>query len=119
MSLKTKLTVLAGMAMIGVLGVGLGGCGKLGALEQPGPMFGERAKEDYAAKRAARDAQVENKGAVTPAADQPDPNADDAPRTTRDLKAPEQQTVPISKDPIDGIPNPNGPTPSMSPPGMR
>jgi hypothetical protein len=115
MSLKTNLILLAGAALIGG---GVSGCGKLGPLEQPGPLYGERAKEDYAAKRAAHDAQVESTN-PTPAADQPDPNADDAPRTTRELKAPDERNVPISKDPIEGIPDPNGPTPSMSPPGTR
>jgi len=116
LSLKTNIILLAGASAI--MGAGLGGCGKLGPLEQPAPLYGQHAREDYEAKRAARGVQTENSTTV-PAADQPDPNANDAPRTMRDLKDPGQQNVPASQAPVDGIPDPMGPRPSMSPPGMR
>jgi hypothetical protein len=119
MSLKINLKLLAGAALMGAVGLNLSACGKFGPLEPPAPLFGEKAKEDYAARRNARTVQTEGRTPATPAADQADPDADNAPRTTRDLKAPEQQAVPISQDPIAGIPDPNGPRPSMSPPGAR
>jgi hypothetical protein len=45
----------------------LGACAKVGALEQPAPMFGQKAKADYAARKAAvanakTAAQEENNG---------------------------------------------------------
>jgi hypothetical protein len=95
----------------------LSGCGRQGVLEQPAPLFGAQAKEDYAARRAAEAAS--NGGVATPktpVADQPDPNADNAPLTRRDLRAPQELNTPISKDPIEGVPNPNPPTPSLQPP---
>src|SRR5580704_3278723 len=57
----------------------LAGCGKLGDLEQPAPMFGAQAKADYAAQRRAADAaRAREQAARTPEAEQngdtPDPN---------------------------------------------
>jgi hypothetical protein len=117
MSLSIKRSVLVGVAV--VIGAGaLSGCGKIGVLQQPAPLFGERAREDYLAKERARTAQDPNATpAPTPAADQPDPNADNAPRTARDVKDPGEQNVPASQQPIDGVPDLLGPTPSMKPPG--
>jgi hypothetical protein len=117
MSLSTKQSALFGLAL--VIGAGaLCGCGKIGVLQQPAPLFGERAREDYMAKERARAAQDPNAAQTpTPAADQPDPNADDAPRTARDVKDPGQQNVPASQQPIEGVPDLLGPTPSMKPPG--
>jgi len=118
MSLKTLAVRAAGAAMLGGFALGVAACGKLGALDQPAPLFGEKAKEDYAAKQRARTAQNPNAAAApTPAADQPDPDADNAPRTTRDLKDPGQMNVPASQQPIDGVPDLMGPPPSMKPPG--
>ncbi len=117
---STIKPTLATAAALALLASGLGACGRVGALEQPAPLFGEQAKSDYAAKQAARAAQASGTAPpATPVADQPDPDADNAPRTSRDLQAPSQQNVPISKEPIPGIPDLNGPTPSMSPPGDR
>jgi len=58
----------------------LTGCGKLGDLEQPAPMFGAQAKADYQAQRRAQDAaHARAQAARTPEAEQngntPDPNA--------------------------------------------
>jgi hypothetical protein len=50
------------------------GCGKLGSLEQPGPLFGAKAKAEYAAKkRAEADARAKAK------AESQQPDASDAP----------------------------------------
>jgi hypothetical protein len=47
-----KLLILAGAA------VALAACGKVGELDRPGPMWGEKAKADWAAQqKAAADAQ--------------------------------------------------------------
>jgi predicted small lipoprotein YifL len=57
----------------------LAGCGKLGDLEQPAPLFGAQAKADYAAQQHAKDAARNRaQAAGQPAAEQngntPDPN---------------------------------------------
>ena len=120
MSLKINAAMLGGVALAVVMATGLGGCGKKGVLETPAPLFGERAREDYAAKQAAASAAANDARANAPvaAADRPDPDADNAPRTTRDIKAPEQDNLPISQDPIPGAPDLMGPTPSLKPPGQ-
>ena len=116
-TVSTRGVVLALTATVAA--GGLAGCGKIGVLQQPEPLFGERAHADYDAKQRARTAQDPNaRPATTPAADQPDPNADNAPRTTRDVKDPAQNNVPPSQQPIDGVPDLLGPPPSMAPPGV-
>jgi len=51
----------------------LAGCGKVGALEQPAPLFGAQAKADYDAKqRAAADARVRAKAQATAEPTTPD-----------------------------------------------
>ena len=122
MTTKTNLirvrTVLAGALLLGGMATGLGACGKYErTLEQPAPLFGERAREDYDARQAARAAQSDNHAGAVPVADQPDSKVDNAPRTTRDLKDPAQLNQTIDKDPIEGVPDLNGPRPSLSPPG--
>lgn len=44
--------VLAG-AGVAALALALGGCGRVGALERPAPLFGERAKAEYRAEKEA------------------------------------------------------------------
>lgn len=93
-------------------------CGKVGALDQPAPRFGDRAREDYRAKQAADAAAARRRanGGSTAAADQPDPT-DNAPVTKRDLQAPEQKLTPLSQDPLPGtISDPRGAPPSLTPP---
>jgi len=118
MTFNFNPTLLAGIALIGVTAAGLSGCGKKGLLDQPAPLFGERARQDYDAQRAGVAATKQGAGArPTAAADQPDPNADNAPITARDLKSPEQNNTPASQDPIAGVPDLTGSPPSMKPPG--
>jgi hypothetical protein len=119
MSLKINGTVLTGAMLAAVMATGLGGCGKKGLLDQPAPLFGERAKEDYAAKQAGASASSTENRSTAPVAeaDKPDPNADNAPPSTRDIKAPEENNLPITQAPIPGAPELMGPTPSLTPPG--
>lgn len=50
--LVPRILVMAGAALV------LTACGKVGELDRPAPMWGERAKADWAAKqKAAADAQ--------------------------------------------------------------
>jgi predicted small lipoprotein YifL len=122
---------------IGLLAVSLAGCGKIGPLEQPAPLFGARAKAQYQADKQAAQAASQQKGGgdkqdATGSADrqvdaEPAPNStglensldngiDDAPRTTRDVKDPDTQMTTPRDSPVPGEPNPGGPMPSLTPP---
>ena len=81
---------------------GLSACGKRGDLLQPPPMFGERAKADYAAQqqRETTRAEAENEDARAPV---PDPT---------DRFEPAARNVPATREPIDGSTDPVGPRPS-------
>ena len=115
-----RMRTLTGVLALVVLGTGavsLSGCGKRGGLETPPPLFGDRARARYTEtqQQKAQDAadSAARKGNSTAAADEPD----NAPKTTRDIKAPEQQNIPASRQPIDGAPNPLGPAINPRPPG--
>ncbi len=47
---------LAPVALALGLAAGLCGCGKVGYLDQPAPLWGEKAKADFRARQAAHDA---------------------------------------------------------------
>ncbi len=118
MSRWTTVGRLAVLAFMGASALAMAGCGKRGLLETPPPMFGDRAKAKYEADQEqkmqdAADARARKAKAGTAAADQPD----NAPLTTRDIKAPEQKSIPASRQPIDGAPNPLGPSINPNPPG--
>ena len=86
-------------------GFALVACGKVGALEQPAPLYGEKAKSDYQAKKAAADAKKQAKKDQDeierlPTDGHYDPNADPSP--SRNL-------------PVVGQPSSANPTP---PPGL-
>ncbi len=107
---------IAALGLLTVSGVSLAGCGKRGQLETPPPLFGDRARARYEAQRQqdaqdAADARARRSGSTAPA-DQ----SDNAPLTTRDIKAPEQKNIPASRQPLDGIPNPVGPAINPNPP---
>jgi predicted small lipoprotein YifL len=116
-----RLTALAFV----LAGLSLTGCGKAGPLQQPPPMFGDRAKADYEARRAADAAakaekQERQKAPVNgnAVADQPDPPpaTDNAPRTKRDIQDPNQRLTPLAATPVDGSPNLMGAPVSTRPP---
>jgi predicted small lipoprotein YifL len=90
------------IAAVFLASVALAGCGKLGELEQPAPMFGAQAKADYAAQHRAEDAaRARAQAARQPSPEQngntPDPNA---------LPLHEAPYAP----PIPGRTDPNGPS---------
>jgi predicted small lipoprotein YifL len=122
-----------GAAGLAVLGVGLviAGCGKIGPLEQPAPLFGAQAKAQYRAEQqqaqaasqpgpsqrdttgsAERQVDAESNGVVNSM----DNEEDDAPRTTRDVPDPDTQMTTPRDSPVPGEPNPGGPMPSLTPP---
>jgi hypothetical protein len=59
---------------------GLCACGKVGYLEQPAPLWGEKAKADFRARQAARDraAAAHDAGTPEPLPDSPAPPAPQA-----------------------------------------
>ena len=82
--------------------VGAAGCGKLGDLEQPAPLFGEAAKAKYEAERraAAARANDNNRPSVTGTNRE---NIDPASNNDTSMRAPIQGTNP---NPFGG---PSGP----------
>ncbi len=78
----------------------LSGCGKQGTLDQPPPIFGDKARVDYeAARTAAATPGVDNQGrgqSSTP---------DNTPPSTRDVRDPAQRLSPASTAPVAGAPN--------------
>ena len=115
-----RMSPLAALALTAALSAA--GCGKLGPLEQPPPLFGDKAKADYQQKKEAEAAEkaqkaesrkTGNRSSAT--ADQPD-DIDNRPRTTRDIQDPNQRLTPLSSTPVDGSPNPMGAPVSVRPP---
>jgi len=112
----------------------LAGCGKIGPLEQPAPLFGARAKAEYAADKqqaqaasqqsaprdttgsAERQVDAEPAANATGLENSMDNEVDDAPRTTRDVKDPDTEMTSPRDSPVPGEPNPGGPMPSLTPP---
>jgi hypothetical protein len=117
MSRITRISGALALSALAVGAVSLSGCGKRSFLETPPPLFGDRARARYEAdqQQRAQDAAdaAARRGNSTAAADQDD----NAPKTTRDIKAPEQKNIPASRQSIDGAPNPLGPAVDPRPPG--
>lgn len=83
---------------------GLSACGKMGALERPAPLFGDRARAQYEAERAqeaADDAQRRGQATGSQAA----PPAENSKREPID---PNRKLSPASSAPLPGAPNPMG-----------
>lgn len=136
MNTTHKAWLSAACLTVGALSAG---CGRVAPLEQPAPLFGDRQKAEYYARRqdqasqaAARSAAERNaqgsaeRDVPTPPPGTPanrtlgnttssDPNADDAPLTTRDVRDPETQMTTPRDSPVPGAPNSMGPTPSVTP----
>jgi len=113
---------LVGVAICGaVAAAGLAGCGRMGQLEQPAPLYGTRAKADYDQRKAEREAaRARHDASADERTDQEPPGSDNAPRTTREMQDPNQINTPASRAPIPGSMNdPFGPPPSTEPPPGR
>ncbi len=134
-SVNPRLRLIA-VGAIGLAALSLFGCGKIGPLQQPAPLFGARAKAQYKADQQQAQAASQQQGAsprdTTGSAErqvdaEPASNAaglensldnqvDDAPRTTRDVKDPDTEMTTPRDSPVPGEPNPGGPMPSLTPP---
>jgi hypothetical protein len=90
----------------------LGACGRVGTLEQPAPLYGAKAKADYAAKKAAAakakaEANKDEDGAEplapdTPGLDQPG----SATPTLRDQPVAGSHSEPTAPGPQGTLPDP-------------
>ena len=93
----------------------LAACGKVGPLDQPAPLYGEKAKAQYEAKKeAAAAAKAKAKEEDQPESITPDrtydPNADPGPM--RSMPAPGQPSMPNGPPPPGVLPDPyNNPGP--------
>ena len=103
MSRLATLAVLAAAAA-------LAGCGELGTLEQPAPMFGAQAKADYAAKKKA-----EAVARARAKADSDQPNTPDDPDIQPLNRAPYANPIPGASGPGGAPPEGAMPNPGTTP----
>ena len=85
------------------LAAAVSGCGRRGDLEQPPPLFGERARAQYEAQQRARETTRQEADAEDARAPVPDPT---------DRFEPASRNVPATREPIDGSNDPVGPRPN-------
>lgn len=101
-----KPALLVTTMLIGA--VALAACGKVGALDQPAPLYGAKAKADYQARKAAEAAaRATNKDSGEPEVlpDKTyDPNADPSPQ--RSLPIPGTNPAPNAPAPPGVLPDP-------------
>jgi hypothetical protein len=97
------------LVVFGVALLALGACGKVGALDQPAPLYGEKAKAQYEARKeaeaAAKAKARKDDEPDTIAPDKTyDPNADPSPE--RNLPIPGQNFKPNGPPPPGVLPDP-------------
>jgi predicted small lipoprotein YifL len=68
-------TVLWGAMLWSAAALALGACGRVGPLDQPAPLYGEKAKADYQARKKAEAAAAK----ASKDQDEPEPLASDTP----------------------------------------
>lgn len=97
------------MVIMVLSGLLLAGCGKIGSLDQPAPLYGEKAKASYQARKAAEAAAKAGKSddggepEVLPDVKY-DPNADPSPQ--RYLPIPGTNPAPNAPGPPGALPDP-------------
>ena len=96
--MKSRLLLLA---LAGV--AALGACGRRGDLQQPAPLFGEKARADYEAQQRARETTRSEADEEDARAPVPNPN---------DRFEPASRNVPATQEPIEGSSNPIGARPN-------
>lgn len=116
-----RKTVLIGLGAAALV-LSLAGCGRIGPLERPAPLFGERAKQEYRQEQDAERAEAArrreaNQNAVGSADREVDntTGADNAPPSTRDVRDENQVLSTPRQAPVAGAPNPLGPPVSTTP----
>jgi len=102
------------LAAVFAAALALSACGKLGELDQPPPMFGAKAKADYAAAQAQHQtdaARARANAAANPSPDDPTTvNSGDLPLQ----QAPYHPPIPGREDPY----GPTGPVTALPQPGQ-
>ena len=102
-----NLRVLGAVSTL-LAALALSGCGKVGELEQPAPLWGAKAKADYQARKAAEaaaKAEKKDEGEPEVLPDVPyDPNADPSPQ--RGLPIPGALPAPNDPGPPGVLPDP-------------
>lgn len=99
-----RIGALAGTALLALAGPTLSACGRVQALEQPAPLYGEKAKADYQAKKAAAEAAAK----ADKEEGEPEPLAPDTPG----MDAPDRGPENLRANPAPGMrPAPNQPAP--------
>ncbi|MEO8812995.1 MAG: hypothetical protein ABI376_08810 [Caulobacteraceae bacterium] len=111
--------IRSGMLFVTVAALALAACGKVGALEQPAPLYGDKAKAHYSARKAdAARAAAAKKGDETPERLPPDRIQDPftAPGTVQDRPIPGARNSPFGA-PAQGVfPNPSSQPDDPGPP---
>lgn len=96
-----------------VASLALAGCGKLGSLDQPAPLFGAKAKADWEAKkRAEADQKARSKDKDNSQPDRPNPPDPNNPPLTQ---APYATAIPGHNDPFGAGPQGALPSPGTAP----
>ncbi|HEY5107662.1 MAG TPA: hypothetical protein VII73_12970 [Caulobacteraceae bacterium] len=95
--------------LIGAAALALGACGKVGALDRPAPLYGEKAKAQYQAEQAERIAKAradrrDGEPEALPPAQAGDPYANPAP--PRSLPIPGSNPTPNSSALPGVLPDP-------------
>lgn len=86
----------------------LAGCAKVGTLDRPAPLFGEKAKAHYRAEQAAAAAAKAKTSDEQPEALPPDITA-----------APPAESPPEANPPVSGASHKEGDQPTEPPPAVR
>jgi hypothetical protein len=90
--------------LCGGVGLALAACGRVGPLDQPAPLYGEKAKADYEARKKAQAAAKASRDQ-----DEPEPLAMDTPGPDNPRAMPDN----LRTSPAPGMrPGPNAPPPA-------
>jgi hypothetical protein len=106
----TSRRPLLWLAAAALIAGGLAGCGKTGLLEQPAPLFGEKAKAQYnAQKKEEADAKARSNAArkaqqTGPIVD--DPDSQQTPNGPYNPPNPDHRSDPLAHGPQGAIPDP-------------
>ena len=107
MTARLRIAVLAGAAL---LTASLAGCGKTGLLEQPAPLFGEKAKAQYAEQKKAEAAAHARANAARKAQTSgpivDDPDSQPAPTGPYNPPNPQHLSSPLDPGPQGSLPTP-------------
>ena len=109
--LPTHRVTLRSAVICGAAVLMLAACGRVGPLDQPAPLYGEKAKADYQArKKAAAAAAKASRDEDQPEPLAPDTPGPDTPRTTpgnlRTNPAQGMRSLPDAPPPANVLPDP-------------